>query len=57
MGAFPLAVAMKVAKLVMSRATDEQSSPNSPVIRSAIRRLISSRSSRDTACIASQNRR
>jgi hypothetical protein len=40
-GALPLAVAMKVAKLVMSRATDEQSSPNSLTIASAMAWLIS----------------
>jgi hypothetical protein len=57
MGALPLAVAMKVVKLVMSSATDEQSSPDSPMIRTVRRRLISSRAARDTACIASQNRR
>ena len=41
----------------MSRATDEQSGPASPTIRSAIRPLIWSRSSSVTTCIASQNLR
>ena len=35
-GALPFAVSMKVAKLVMSSATDEQSSPMRSTIRSAI---------------------
>jgi hypothetical protein len=48
---------MKVAKLVMSRATEEQSTPDASTMASAIRREISSSSSRPTACIASQNRR
>jgi len=48
---------MNVAKLVMSSATDEQSSPNVPTIARAVRREISSRSCSDTARIASQNRR
>ena len=56
-GALPFALSMKVAKLVMSRATDDTSVPETSMIRSAIRRLISSRSCRLTACIASQNRR
>ena len=56
-GALPLPVSMKVAKFVMSSATDEQSSLKDATIASAIRRLISARSSRVTACIASQNRR
>ena len=56
-GALRFAVSMKVAKLVMSSATDEQSSPDWSTIASAIRRLISARSSSVTACIASQNRR
>jgi hypothetical protein len=56
-GALPLPVSMKVAKFVMSSATDEQSSPDWPTIASAIRRLIPARSSSVTACIASQNRR
>ena len=48
---------MKVAKLVMSSATDEQSSPDSATIRRAIAWLISSSCPAVTACIASQNRR
>ena len=48
---------MKVAKFVMSRATDEQSAPDDSAMASAIRREISSICSRVTACIASQNRR
>jgi hypothetical protein len=56
-GALPLPVSMNVAKFVMSRATDEQSSPNALTIRSAMRRLISANCSMLTACMASQNRR
>ena len=41
----------------MSRATDEQSTPDHSTIRTAIVREISSSCSRVTACIASQNRR
>ena len=48
---------MKVAKFVMSSATEEQSTPEACTIRTAIARLISSSCSRVTACIASQNRR
>ena len=56
-GARWLPVSMKVAKFVMSRATEEQSTPDASTMASAIRREISSSSSRPTACIASQNRR
>ena len=48
---------MNVAKFVISRATDEQSSPNACTARSAIAALACSSRSRVTACIASQNRR
>ena len=48
---------MKVAKLVMSSDTDEQSSPNTSTIRVATRAEICSSASASTACIASQNRR
>ena len=41
----------------MSSATDEQSTPDTSTIRSAIRSLIYSSCSRVTACIASQNQR
>jgi hypothetical protein len=57
MGALPFPVSMKVAKFVISSATDEQSTPVDATIRTAIFRLISSSCSRVTACIASQNRR
>ena len=56
-GALPFAVSMKVAKLVMSSATEEQSTPDASTIRTAIRREISSSCPSVTACIASQNRR
>jgi len=56
-GALPFAVLMNDAKLVMSSATDEQSTPDASTIRTAIVRLIASSCSRVTACIASQNRR
>ena len=56
-GALPFAVSMKVAKLVMSSATEETSTPEDCTIRTAIVRLIFSSCLRVTACIASQNRR
>src|ERR1039457_5230781 len=56
-GALPFAVSMNVAKLVMSSATDDTSTPDNPTIRTAISRLISSSCSRVTACIASQKYR
>ena len=56
-GALPFAVSMKVAKFVMSSATDEQSSPNAPTARCAIAPLACSSCSSVTECIASQNRR
>ncbi len=48
---------MNVAKLVMSSATDDTSTPDNPTIRTAIVREISSSCSRVTACIASQKYR
>ena len=48
---------MNVAKLVMSSATEDTSTPEACTIRTAIRWLISSSCSTGTACIASQNRR
>src|SRR5271169_626593 len=57
MGALPFAVSMNVAKLVMSSATEDTSTPADCTIFTAIFWLISSSCSRVTACIASQNRR
>jgi hypothetical protein len=48
---------MKVAKFLMSSATDEQSTPAARTIRTAIAWPACSSCFRDTACIASQNLR
>ena len=56
-GRLALPVSMKVAKLVMSRATELVSSPDRAHAASATFSSIRARPSRGTACIASQNRR
>lgn len=56
-GAFAFAVVMKVAKLVMSSATEETSTPLTSINRSAIVWPIRSNCCAVTACMASQNRR
>ena len=48
---------MKVAKFVMSRASPEMPSSNSPTTRMANRRSISTSAAASSASIASQNRR
>ncbi|MGH3233173.1 MAG: hypothetical protein ACRDOH_07945 [Streptosporangiaceae bacterium] len=53
----PFAVPVNVAKLVMSSATGDTSTPDASTMRNAILPLASSSCSRVTACIASQNRR
>jgi hypothetical protein len=56
-GALALPVAMKVAKFVMSRATEEVSSPNAWHTLTASACSIPARASVGMACMASQNRR
>ena len=56
-GALALPVSMKVAKLVMSSATELVSSPNRAHAASASFSSIRASASSGTACIASQNRR
>ena len=56
-GALPFPVAIKVAKLVMSSATDDTSTPLACTILAAICSGACSSCSSVMACIASQNRR
>ena len=56
-GALALPVSMKVAKFVMSSATELVSSPNRAHAASASFSSIRGSASSGTACMASQNRR
>ena len=56
-GARPLPVSMKVAKFVMSSATELVSSPNRTHAAAASFSSIRGSAASGTACIASQNRR